>query len=143
MASLQKALADNTLDADIETLNRKISAAKQAREHILDAIEQATISQEEAKARLQKRRQEQAGWELERSALEERRKTARMVLDDGRVLLVLDQVRAKIEADDVGVARTALRAFVTRIILRDDELKIEYNLELLIQELIEVPPREG
>ena len=43
-------------------------------------------------------------------------------------------------ADEVPVARRALKAFMERVVVRGDELRIDYRAEVLLA-LGEVPPR--
>ena len=53
---------------------------------------------------------------------------------------VLVTLREGVSADEVPVARRALKAFVERVVVRGDELRIDYRGEVLLA-LGEVPPR--
>ena len=53
---------------------------------------------------------------------------------------MLVALREGVSADEVPVARRALKAFVERVVVRGDELRIDYRAEVLLA-LGEVPPR--
>ena len=53
---------------------------------------------------------------------------------------MLVALREGVSADEVPVARLALNSFVERVVVRGDELRIDYRAEVLLV-LGEVPPR--
>lgn len=141
MDEVQAMLAEPRLDQELADLAGQIAATKRALDNVMDMIEQGALTAEDAGERMRKRKAELSGYEVRRVALETRRHLATMIITDAQLGEVVDRLRADLQSEDMTKARAVLRAFVSKVVLKGEEFRVEYSPDLLIQGFIGVPPR--
>ena len=139
-AEMQERLGGGRLEEEIADLDGRIAGLRRSLAHLLDIVEQGGLAAVAVGERLAARQAELTGLEAQRAEKERRQQAFAKALAPEELAAVLVTLREGVSADEVPVARRALKAFVERVVVRGDELRIDYRAEVLLA-LGEVPPR--
>jgi site-specific DNA recombinase len=136
------AVAGPALDERIAELNQRIGQAQRALGNLMDAVERGEMAGPAVQERWRQRQAELAGYAVERDELERRRAVARTELTDADLEAALGRIKADL-AGGTEQARRMVKTFIRAVIVRDDQLKIEYRPELILAGtgFFSVPPR--
>jgi site-specific DNA recombinase len=139
-AGLQEELGGGALAAEVAALADRIGGLQRSIANLLNLVEQGSLAAAAAGERLAQRQAELVELEAQRAAKERRQQAFAQALAPEELAVVLTALRAGVIAEEIPVARRALKAFVARVVVKGAELRIDYRADLLLA-LEQVPPR--
>ena len=138
-AELQERLGGARLAEEIADLDGRIAGVKRGLTNLLATAERLGPAAGAVADTIAARWAELADLEGQRAEKERQQQAFARAIAPEELAAVLTALRAGVSSDEVSVARRALKAFVEQVVVRGDEFRIDYRMDLLA--LIQVPPR--
>ncbi len=138
-AELQERLGGARLAEEIADLDGRIAGVKRGLTNLLATAERLGPAAGAVADTITARWAELADLEGQRAEKERQQQAFARAIVPEELAAVLASMRAGVSSAEVPVARRALKAFVEQVVVRGDEFRIDYRMDLLA--LIQVPPR--